>query len=116
MPGVVLKPSAARRPALKATSPPALIEAHPKLNGSKLSSVLSASFVKLYSCASAGGASAVSIATAAAQANRPNLSLRAPPPANEIVLTACLLGVDRSTKVLRAASPAGLARRALLTQ
>src|SRR5919106_5044903 len=116
MPGVVLKPSAARRPALKVTSPPALIEAHPKLNGSKLSSVLSASFVKLYSWASAGGACADRTATAAAQLNRPSLSLRATPPANEIVLTACLLGLDRSTKVLRAASRAGLARRALVTQ
>src|ERR687896_1120635 len=90
MPGVVLKPSAARRPALNATSPPALIEAHPKLNGSKLSSVLSASFVKLYSWASADGASPVRMATAAAHVNRPSLSLRAPPPANEIVLIACL--------------------------
>src|SRR5215211_5879654 len=48
MPGTVLNPSGATRPALKAMSPRSLIAAHPKLLGSKPSSTLSATLVKVY--------------------------------------------------------------------
>src|SRR5215207_7212866 len=54
MPWIVLNPSGARRPALKAMSPRVLMAVHPKLLGSKPSSTLSATLVKVY--CGAGGA------------------------------------------------------------
>src|SRR5918995_2911761 len=48
MPGTVVNPSRAARPARKAMSPRSLIAAHPELLGSKPSSTLSATLVKVY--------------------------------------------------------------------
>src|SRR5215203_1058331 len=57
MPGTVLNPSGATRPALKAMSPRSLIAAHPKLSGAKPSSTLSATLVKVYCVAACARAS-----------------------------------------------------------
>jgi hypothetical protein len=73
-PGIVLNPSGARRPALKATSPGVLIAAHPKLKGSKPSLALSATFVKVY--CGAGG----TVCARAPESIAPNA--KATPPAN----------------------------------
>src|SRR5918994_117244 len=77
MPSIVLNPSGARRPALKATSPLVLIAAHPKLLGSKPSSTLSATLVKVYCgavCARASDSTAPS--TRLSPAKRANISAK----------------------------------------
>src|SRR5918995_5791180 len=72
MPGIVLNPSGARRPALKAMSPRAWIAAHPKLLGPKPSSVLSATLVKVY-----GGAVCAHARDSTAPSTRPSAVKRA---------------------------------------